>query len=44
MKAKLVNRTAWGNLVLMCLLSATWQMQAQDNKAPIRAWRRSSNT
>jgi hypothetical protein len=33
-EAKLVNTTAWGNLVLMCLLSATWQMQAQDNKAP----------
>ena len=34
MEAKLVNRTAWGNLALMSLLIATWQMQAQDNKAP----------
>jgi hypothetical protein len=34
MKVKLVSATAWRILVLMCLLNATWQMQAQDNKAP----------
>jgi hypothetical protein len=33
-EAKLINRTAWRNLVLICLLSATWQMQAEDNKTP----------
>src|SRR6202041_3267951 len=32
--AKRVNTTAWGNLVLMCLLSATWQTQAENNRAP----------
>jgi hypothetical protein len=34
METKPVNTTAWANLALICLLSATWQMQAQDNKAP----------
>jgi hypothetical protein len=34
MGVKLVNTTARGNLVLVCLLSATWQVQAQDNQAP----------
>jgi hypothetical protein len=34
MEEKLVKRTAWRNLVLMCLLCAIRQMEAQENKAP----------
>jgi hypothetical protein len=33
-KAMETNATAWGNLVLISLLIATAQMQAQNNKAP----------
>ena len=31
---KPVNTRAWRSLALMCLLCATWQIEAQDNKAP----------
>ena len=31
---KRVETRSWRSLVLMCLLCATWQIEAQDNKAP----------
>jgi hypothetical protein len=33
MKEKLFRTRAWGNLVLIALMGAAWQIQAQDAKA-----------